>query len=171
MALSGLDQFSSHLILPPAAFRKEGLKRLLALPFTSYEESVVRDYAISSPSHLSESSSGLLRDFVTVRLIQSNKYVEAVKFDRQYARTSVGSRGSWSSERKRILDEIVSAMPAAQRAMLEDELNGSSQSESHPAKPSVSGSNGSWTNVSGSSDLGTSWEDIAPKSSTNGLGS
>ena len=59
---------------------------------------------------------------VCVRLIQSCKYVQAVKFDRQYPSAGGSARGTWGAERGRIVKEILSIIPAVERRLLETEL-------------------------------------------------
>lgn len=101
---------------------------------------------------------------VCVRLILSCKYSEAVKFDRQYPSSGASARGTWGAERQRIMAEVISVMPAAERVLLEEELVDLPASSSRRSNMSSAGSGGS-TNLNTSTaslatDLSSSWEDV-----------
>lgn len=152
------------------------MKQLLSLPMCKFEDDVVREVAINPPENFTSGATAVIRDMVCVRLIQSCKYIEAVKFDRQYPSPTdiVGAtaKGTWQTERKRIMEQVLSIMPATERAQLDRELEQIAASSSLGSKMSGSGSGGSWTHVSGGSmsisDVSMSWEDIGNKSSFNG---
>ncbi|TDL22795.1 hypothetical protein BD410DRAFT_769761 [Rickenella mellea] len=140
--------------------RVNPITQLLSLPFSSYEESVVQNYAVTPPSHISAPSIANLRDLVCVRMIQSCKYTEAVKFDRRFPTRSSTSKGTWSAQRRRMVAEILAALPASERVMLEQEVE---RQEPIQSKLPSLGSAGSWSSISGGSDLGMSWEHVGPK--------
>lgn len=90
----------------------------------------------------------------------------AVKFDRQYPSSGASARGTWGAEREHIVKEILSIMPASERAQLETEL------AALGADARVRNTTSSWANKpppsSGSVahlDLSGSWEDLGRRSS------
>ncbi|KAI8976576.1 nuclear pore complex assembly-domain-containing protein [Trametes punicea] len=137
------------------------LKHLLAFPFSPYEQSLVHTYALDPPSHVPADSVPVIQDLVCVRLIQSGQHAAAIKLDRQFSSVPRGGEKGLkiAQERRQMMDELMSAMPSAERYLLELELDNFShgrglnlsESMSNAAKPSNIGA-----------DLGMSWEHIAP---------
>ncbi|EJC99352.1 uncharacterized protein FOMMEDRAFT_113319 [Fomitiporia mediterranea MF3/22] len=152
--------------------KPQPLTQLLALPFSRYEDAALQDFAMHPPENVPPASVGVVRDMVCVRLIQSCKYAAAVRFVRQYPSSGVGARGTWSAKRERIVKDILSIMPAVERDLLENEL--AALGEDTRIRTSTMGSssaNQSWIGgslgASGSTDLGTSWEDIGRRTAAN----
>ncbi|KAI5123264.1 hypothetical protein M0805_001353 [Coniferiporia weirii] len=143
--------------------KPQPLTQLLSVPFSKYEESTVQDFAMHPPEELPAASKAIVREMVSVRLIQSCKYVTAVKFDRQYFSTGTSARGTWGAERERIMKEVLSVMPVVERGLLEAEL----EALGERARLRTSSTENSWSNLgaSGSTDLGASWEDIGRRTS------
>lgn len=157
-----------------ASPRQDPLKQLLFLPFSEYEENIVREIATNPPAGFEPKSTSVLRDLVCVRLIQSCKFIDAIKLDRQFygtARTGGAGavNGTWATERQRIIEGVLTIMPPIERAQLQRDLDGIGG----PSRPNLqasvapaSGSGQSWTNVNGSmsTDLSMSWEDVGGSS-------
>ncbi|OBZ67406.1 Protein ELYS [Grifola frondosa] len=141
--------------------RATPLKDLLALPFSDYEQSLLHTYALEPPAHLPPTSISIIQDLVCLRLVQSGKHAEAVKLDRQFAVVSVGGRVSERSqkaaqERRQMLDELVAVMPAAERELLQLELELLSQGKGMAGAPAPREHR--IPRVSSGSDLSTSWD-------------
>ena len=100
---------------------------------------------------------------VCAQLIQSCKYIEAVKFDHQFR---TGPRGFG---RMRIIDEVLSIIPAAEKSLLDSKLGDSSASLIQGPRTSTSGSGTSWTHLDSSmvTDLSKSWEEIRKQPTTS----
>lgn len=150
--------------------RPAPLKILVAYPFSSYEQSFLHDYALNSPPEIPESSIPVIHDLVCTRLIHSGQFAAAVKLDRQFA--SPGPHADQrQKERRQMMDEVLTAMPAIEKQLLEAELSQSSQrreSSSLSSSGSGVGLSHSWSTVGNTSinDLSMSWEQIplpAPK--------
>lgn len=140
--------------------KQNSLTQILALPFSKYEDAVVQEFARHPPEELPITSVSLVRDMVCVRLIQSCKYVQAVKFDRQYPSAGGSARGTWGAERGRIVKEILSIIPAVERRLLETELEALGE-DARVRTSSSANTSGSWAN--GSADLSASWEEIGKR--------
>ncbi|KAH8113879.1 nuclear pore complex assembly-domain-containing protein [Phellopilus nigrolimitatus] len=147
--------------------KQQPLTQLLSVPFSRYEEFVVQDFARNPPEDFPTASTTVVRDMVCVRLIQSCKYVAAVKFDRQYPSSAASVKGTWGTERERIIKEVLSIMPTVERDHLETELEALGESASPKSTGSGIGSGSSWSNIdmNGSTDLGASWEEIGRRTS------
>ncbi|KAI0701359.1 nuclear pore complex assembly-domain-containing protein [Cytidiella melzeri] len=133
--------------------RAKPLTQLLAFPLSNYEQSQLHEFALRPPSDIPASSISVIQDLACVRLIHGGQLAAAVKLDRQFAITPV--RGSFggkaAQDRKQTMDEIMSVMPAAEKLLLELELEQMSQSAD-----TSTFLNGSVT------DLDMSWEHIRP---------
>ena len=159
----------ANLICNIAKPRQQALTQLLPLPFSKYEENVLQEFAKNPPDSLPTPSISVVRDMVCVRLILSCKYIDAVKFDRQYPSSGAAAKGTWGAERERIMAEVLSVMPTAERALLEQELDGMPASSSTSSQVPSSGSASSFTNLNASTaslatDISGSWEDIGRRS-------
>ncbi|KAL0960047.1 hypothetical protein HGRIS_011695 [Hohenbuehelia grisea] len=192
-----LQQILAWCIMPTP--RPQALAQLVALPFSPYEESVINSLALSTPSpssdvplpRLSASALGVLQDLVFTRLIQGGKYSEAIKMDKRFSLnpsnspTSLREAGADASVRARIQDrartvqEVLAILPAAEKALLDIELDELAQGGRGKAATSharaVNGvGNGSAKASTPAHDLSmsTSWEDIRavinPSPSGNG---
>ncbi|KAI0355998.1 hypothetical protein OH77DRAFT_1589487 [Trametes cingulata] len=140
--------------------RLNALTHLLAFPFSPYEQSLVHSYALDPPQHVPAASVPVIQDLVCVRLVQSGQHAAAIKLDRQFSSIPRGGdKGQKvAQERRQMLDELMAAMPASERYLLELELEDFSQGRGMKMSDSVSLAkpNGK------SADLSMSWEHIAP---------
>ncbi|KAI0918790.1 hypothetical protein AcW1_009485 [Taiwanofungus camphoratus] len=146
------------------------LKQLLALPLSSYEQSLLHMYAVDPPSHIPLSSVAAIQDLVCLRLIQGGQYAVAIKMDHQFAaRSRPGDRSSKAAlERKQMMDDIMTTMPEAERRLLEVELEHLAQGKGSLSL-SASGSGQSRSSKVGNiSDLGTSLESVRTPPMVNG---
>lgn len=111
--------------------RAKPLAKLLAFPFSSYEQSLLHEYALNPPLELPIPSLPVVQDLACTRLIQGGHLAAAVKLDRKFAITPI--RGIFTSklsdqarkvisDRKQIVEEILAVMPPAERTLLEVEL-------------------------------------------------
>ncbi|KAI9065304.1 hypothetical protein FKP32DRAFT_1590781 [Trametes sanguinea] len=143
------------------------LKHLLAFPFSPFEQSLIHAYALDPPSHVPASSVPVIQDLICVRLVQSGQHAAAIKLDRQFSSMPRGGdRGQKiAQERRQMMDELMAAMPSAERYLLELELENFSQGRGMDLADSVSAAkpNGKAIDVS----MSVSWEHIAP-SKVNG---
>lgn len=123
-----------HIII--AKPRAKPLAQLLSFPFSTYEQNLLHEYALHPPVDLPTPSIPVIQDLACVRLIQSGRLSAAVKLDRQISMTPI--RGAFSgklsdqarkvaADRRQIIDEIMAVMPAAERQLLEAELDRMSQ--------------------------------------------
>ncbi|KAI0323778.1 hypothetical protein GY45DRAFT_530748 [Cubamyces sp. BRFM 1775] len=139
------------------------LKHLLAFPFSPYEQNLVHTYALDPPSHVPAASIPVIQDLVCVRLVQSGQHAAAIKLDRQFSSVSRGGdKGQKiAQERRQMMDELMASMPAAERYLLELELENFAQGRGLNLSDSVSGAKlkGKAMDTSVSN---MSWEHIAP---------
>ncbi|OCH86754.1 hypothetical protein OBBRIDRAFT_760774, partial [Obba rivulosa] len=142
--------------------RPAPLKQLVAYPFSDYEQSLVQSYAINPPAHIPSASIPAIQDLVCLRLIESGQFAAAVKLERQMSLVP-GRGGAVESyrtvqERKQMMDDIMAALPAAERQLLEIELEELAQGKG--ARAIASGA-ASWTpSRPGAADISMSWESI-----------
>ncbi|CCL99586.1 uncharacterized protein FIBRA_01604 [Fibroporia radiculosa] len=161
-----LDPF----VLRSAKPRSTPLKQLLAFPLSGYEEELLHSYAIEPPSHLPPSSVPVVQDLVCLRLVQAGRYAAAVKLERQLSARVTQKAGDKyhkaAQERRQMVDDIMAAMPVAERQLLEVELEELARGKG-TGRPSLSMS---WSaKVNSNLNLDASWESVrAPTVSANG---
>ena len=176
-----MDQNDISPKYPPAIAKPKAsaIKQLLSIPSVRFEENVLQGYASNPPEDLPLPSIEAARGLVVVRLIQNCKFAAALRFDRQYPVNPASPRGTWGAERDRIAEEILSIMHRTERDKLQNEINAldadariRSAAGVNPnfSQPSASTSQ-SQRASNGSTDLGSSWEDLgrrAPRPSFSG---
>ncbi|KAJ7108527.1 nuclear pore complex assembly-domain-containing protein [Mycena epipterygia] len=128
--------------------RRTALVQLLGLALTPYEQALVQSYA-TPPSSLPAAGIATLQNLICVRLIQTGRYADAVKMDRQFSSASCMNLGP-HAERTKMVQELYAALPLAERAILDLELE--NQGIETGGGFSESGSR-EW-------DLSMSWEDV-----------
>ncbi|KAL6302993.1 nuclear pore complex assembly-domain-containing protein [Sparassis latifolia] len=150
--------------------RATPLKHLLAFPFSDYEQSSVNSYALNPPAGLPPHSVSVIQDLVCLRLVQSGQFAAAIVLDRRFSNVSgsggVGDRSERAAhERRQMMDELMTLMPAAERLLLELELEQLAQGKGEPSL-SASCSASPWTTRA--SDLNMSWENVRAPLAANG---
>ncbi|KAI0754412.1 nuclear pore complex assembly-domain-containing protein [Daedaleopsis nitida] len=143
------------------------LTNLLAFPLSPYEQSLVHEYALDPPSMLPASSVPIIQDLVCVRLVQNGQHAAAIKLDRQFASLMRGGDRVQKAahERRQMMDELMAAMPVAERQLLELELEQFAQGRGMNLSESLSGSIGPGAKGKGKamdSSMSMSWEHISP---------
>ncbi|CDO70550.1 hypothetical protein BN946_scf184579.g6 [Trametes cinnabarina] len=105
------------------------LKHLLAFPFSQFEQSLIHAYALDPPQHVPPSSVPVIQDLICVRLVQSGQHAAAIKLDRQFSSLPRGGDNGQkiAQERRQMMDELMAAMPSAERYLLELDLENFSQ--------------------------------------------
>ena len=104
-----------------------------------------------------------------MRLVQSGQHAAAIKLDRQFASIARGGEKAQKAahDRRQMMDELMAAMPAAERQLLELELEDFAQGRSMDLSGSVgpgAKGKGKATDMS----MSMSWEHIAPPAPANG---
>ncbi|KAG8678014.1 hypothetical protein FRC09_020192, partial [Ceratobasidium sp. 395] len=144
--------------------RPEPLKTLLGFPFTAYEDKVVKSMALSPPDILSDASVAIFQNMISVRLIHSGHYSEAIQLDRQFANAGTFTGPAVkdaSARRKETLEELMGVIPVVQRRVLEMEME-EQEAEARKGKgPLIHG----YTNGQTNGDLAMSWEHVNGSSS------
>ena len=133
----------------------------MAFPLSDYEQSLLHEYALHPPPNCPLDSTSAIQDLVCLRLIQSGQYAAAVKLDRQFALAATKTTPKVkkaTEDRRRMMDEIVTAMPSAERNLLHVELE-----QLALAKPSSSTFSTGVSIDSSANDLSVSWEHIPPR--------
>ncbi|QRV90884.1 transporter protein Sec24 [Ceratobasidium sp. AG-Ba] len=157
--ISGIIMFCFH----PKP-RPEPLKTLLGFPFTAYEDRVVKAMALSPPDILSDASVAIFQNMISVRLIHSGHYSEAIQLDRQFANAGTFTGPAVkdaSARRKETLEELMGVIPVVQRRVLETEIE-EQEAEARKGKgPLIHG----YTNGHANGDLTMSWEHVNGSSS------
>ena len=129
------------------------LKQLLFLPLIPFEESLLRSFALEPSS--SPAAMAALQDLICIRLIQAGRYTEAIKTDHEFAASTSSLLKGLTSERSKMIQELYTTLPAAERLLLDEELKQSNKEFPPPLSP---------RNIpaSGSGDLSasSSWEDV-----------
>ena len=140
---------------------KQALTALIAFPLEPSEEELLSRYALNAPLDIPEHSLAALQDLIIIRFAQAGQFVKAVKLNREFANEMARAnesgrrRSGWLAsqkmeERRQMLRDIMSALPNAQRKMLETQIGDPT---------------GSLSQVSSFSGLEMSWEAVpAPKS-------
>ncbi|KAF7351273.1 ELYS domain-containing protein [Mycena sanguinolenta] len=132
--------------------RRDALIQLLGIALTPYEQDILESYA-TPPSPLPSTGIASLQNLMCVRLIQTGKYVDAIKLDRQFSSASAGKVGP-QAERTKMVQDLYAALPLAERAILDLELE-------NPGIPaSTSGGTAMSTSNSRDWDMSMSWENI-----------
>lgn len=138
--------------------RPEHLKQLIIFPLSSFEQSLLHNFALEPPASLPASSIPVLQDLVCVRLVQLGQYVEAIKLDQQFASTRVG-RGTQASQaaerRRKMIEDVIAALPSIERQEIEEKLRAVGQRKSGAL---IKSTQTKATPV----DLNMSWEEIQP---------
>lgn len=152
------------------------LKMLVAFPFDAAEEAAVSSYALQPPDSLPAKSLAVLRQLLLVRLIQSGKYTDALKFDR--ANPVPDHDEARVKERRALMRHVIGLVPRAVREDVEREyasagVNGKG-AETVPSSPKRAPSaTGSWAHVGPNPDLAASmsmsWEDLGKSTPTSTL--
>ncbi|KAJ7081683.1 nuclear pore complex assembly-domain-containing protein [Mycena crocata] len=128
--------------------RRTALTQLLGLALTPYEQTIIHSYA-TPPSPLPPAGIAILQNLICVRLIQTGKYADAIKMDRQFSSTS-----SVHAERTKMVQDLYAALPLAERTILDLELeNPGTDSAFGDANALAGSSSREW-------DTSMSWEDI-----------
>ncbi|KAJ6595849.1 nuclear pore complex assembly-domain-containing protein [Mycena vulgaris] len=132
--------------------RRNALVQLLGLALSPYEQALIQSYA-TSPSTLPPAGIPILQNLICVRLIQTGKYSDAVKMDRQFSSASPGNLGP-QAERTKMVQDLYAALPLAERAILDSELENQGVDVSKSGGTSMTDTgNREW-------DTSMSWEDI-----------
>ena len=148
LIVSSFRSADSFAIAKP---RPEHLKQLIVFPLSSFEQSLLHDFALEPPASLPASSVPLLQDLVCVRLVQSGQYIEAIKLDQQFAssRLGRGTQASLAAERRRkMIEDVIAALPSIERQEIEEKLRSVGQ-----RKPGALAK-------AAAIDLDMSWEEI-----------
>ena len=153
LLVSSFRSVGSFTIAKP---RPEHLKQLIVFPLSSFEQSLLHDFALEPPASLPASSVPLLQDLVCVRLVQSGQYVEAIKLDQRFAsaRLGRGTQASLAAERRRkMIEDVIGALPCIERQEIEEKLRAVGQRKSGALAKTAT------------TDLDMSWEEILPQPS------
>ncbi|KAJ8462478.1 hypothetical protein ONZ51_g10881 [Trametes cubensis] len=139
------------------------LKHLLAFPFSPYEQTLVHAYALDPPPHVPAASIPVIQDLVCVRLVQSGQHAAAIKLDRQFSSVPRGGDKGLkiAQERRQMMDELMASMPAAERYLLELELENFAQGRGLSLSDSISSAKPKGKAMD-TSVSNMSWEHIAP---------
>ncbi|KAG8747198.1 hypothetical protein FRC10_001814 [Ceratobasidium sp. 414] len=144
--------------------RPEPLKTLLGFPFTAYEDRIVKAMALSPPDILSDASVAIFQNMISVRLIHSGHYSEAIQLDRQFANAGTFTGPAVkdaSARRKEALEELMGVIPVVQRRVLEMGIE-EQEAEARKGKgPLIHG----YLNGHANGDLAMSWEHVNGSSS------
>ncbi|KAI0071292.1 hypothetical protein K474DRAFT_1776262 [Panus rudis PR-1116 ss-1] len=147
------------------------LTQLLAYPLSQFEQNLLHDYALHPPADFPSHSIPALQNLVCTRLIESGQYAAAIKLDRQFSVKSAMGESfirQAAQDRRKLMDEILTVMPAVERMLLEQELEDSGYGREMPPPPaptnapvaaSSSSANGWYNNTP---DLSMSWEYVRP---------
>lgn len=131
--------------------RRNALVQLLGLAISPYEQALIQSYA-TPPSTLPLAGIPILQNLICVRLIQTGKYADAIKMDRQFSSASSGPH----RERTKMVQDLYSALPLAERAILDSELESQGVDASSSGGLSMSDSR-DWDM---SMSMSMSWEDV-----------
>ncbi|KAJ6487867.1 nuclear pore complex assembly-domain-containing protein [Mycena sanguinolenta] len=132
--------------------RRDALIQLLGIALTPYEQDLLQSYA-TPPSPLPSAGIASLQNLMCVRLIQTGKYADAIKLDRQFSSASAGKVGP-QPERTKMVQDLYAALPLAERAILDLEV------EKPGIRASTSGGTAMSTSSSRDWDMSMSWENI-----------
>ena len=143
------------------------MTQLVALPLSTFEESVLNDFVQKPPPELKFSAVAILQDLICVRLIHGGRYNEAIKLDRQFVSMTSPKNLKVTHDRTKMVHDVYAALPSVERALLDLELDPSS-----PSKPQLVPKNVSPEKRKAipqeESPLSQSWEDVrAPDALVN----
>lgn len=149
----------SFLTYKHTAPKPSVLPHLLSLPLTTFEFSLLHAYALSPPEELTPAAHSILQDLITVRLLHSGKYSDAIRLSRAFDSLNAKSRsGNIASlhkaagDRQQMMRDVLAVVPEVQRRQLELEFN----DEQADGEAAILG--GSWTTMN--SDVSMSWENL-----------
>ena len=145
----------------PANPRPAALKQLVALPLSTFEESVLNDFVQKPPPELKFSAVAILQDLICVRLIHGGRYNEAIKLDRQFVSLTSPKNLKVTHDRTKMVHDVYAALPSVERALLDLELDPSSPSKPQLVPKSVSLEKRKAIPQE-ESPLSQSWEDVRP---------
>jgi len=151
----------THFSKLPANPRPAALTQLVALPLSTFEESVLNDFVQKPPPEIKFSAVAVLQDLICVRLIQGGRYTEAIKLDRQFVSTTSPKNLKVTHDRTKMIHDVYAALPSVERTLLDLELDPSS-----PTKPQLVPKNVSPERRKAipqepqDSPLSQSWEDV-----------
>lgn len=150
--ISFLRPRSAHS-LTVAKPRPEHLKQLISFPLSSFEQSLLHDFALDPPISFPKLSIPVLQDLVCVRLIQCGQYVEALKLDREYASIQRGTQSPQAADRRRkMIEDVIAALPSIERLEIEERVRAIPQHKPEALpKPAQ---------TKAPADLSMSWEEI-----------
>ena len=131
------------------------MKQLLFLPLIPFEESLLRTFALEPSSSLPPAATAALQDLICIRLIQAGRYTEAIKTDHEFAASTSSLLKGLTSERSKMIQELYTTLPAAERLLLDEELK--QTNKELPPPPSPRNLSTSW---SGDLSVSSSWEDV-----------
>ncbi|TCD71901.1 hypothetical protein EIP91_000033 [Steccherinum ochraceum] len=143
--------------------KPQAVKQLLGYPLTAYEQFIIHGLAIHPPTNLSPPSVTAIQDLVCLRLVLSGQTVAAVKLNRQFPVGATNESRRAAQDRKQLmLDEAVSLLPAAERRLLELDMERSNVN----GDLSASGSE-HWKSAVDLS-MSMSWEHVPSPPTANG---
>ncbi|KAF9445542.1 hypothetical protein P691DRAFT_734816 [Macrolepiota fuliginosa MF-IS2] len=148
-----LHKILEWCILPKP--RPAALMQLLSLPLSAFEESTLHLYVSRPPATLPSDALPLFQDLICVRLIQLGRYVDAIRMDRQFTSSKVGTNTRQTQERSKMVQDLYDALPAIERAFIDAEL-AEKVTPNRPEKPSQKAP------VGEDVDMTQSWEEIRP---------
>ncbi|KAF8637860.1 hypothetical protein AX17_002486 [Amanita inopinata Kibby_2008] len=141
------------------------LKELLFLPLSSYEQSLLRSYAVQPPPSMPPTAIAVLQDLVCMRLVQACKYADAIKVDHEFTVATSTRLKGLTLERTKMAQDLYTALPAAERLLLDEELKRGEKQPTLAAKKVASSR--SEADIS----MSSSWEDVRmPQSLSPGRG-
>ncbi|KXN92140.1 Protein ELYS, partial [Leucoagaricus sp. SymC.cos] len=135
--------------------RPAALMQLLGLPLSTFEESTLHSYALKPPANLSLDALPLLQDLVCVRLIQLGRYIDAIRMDREFSSSKLGSNTRQAQERSKMVQDLYDALPAIQRTFVDTEL-------AEPMQRTRLQKSVQRSPVGEDVDMAQSWEEIRP---------
>ena len=139
--------------------RTAALTQLVALPLSTFEESVLNDFVQKPPPEFKFSAVAVLQDLICVRLIHGGRYNEAIKLDRQFVSTTPPKNLKVIHDRTKMVHDVYAALPSVERALLDLELDPSSPSKPQLVPKRVSLEKRK-TIPQEESPLSQSWEDV-----------
>ncbi|KAF8491014.1 nuclear pore complex assembly-domain-containing protein [Gautieria morchelliformis] len=91
------------------------LPHLLSLPLTTFEFSLLQAYALAPPDALAPAAHAILQDLLTVRLLHSGKYSDAVRLARAFDTLNAAKQrtGTETGAARRQLEHELADEPAA----------------------------------------------------------
>lgn len=135
------------------------MTQLVALPLSTFEESVLNDFVQKPPPEFKFSAVAVLQDLICVRLIHGGRYNEAIKLDRQFVSTTPPKNLKVIHDRTKMVHDVYAALPSVERALLDLELDPSSPSKPQLVPKRVSLEKRK-TIPQEESPLSQSWEDV-----------